>query len=690
MADRLPSSEKAGLTNNYQDIVSTPNSTPSTGATATNNNANFPVSATAATGAAGSVLGGGGGMGQTAAQVASDIGAIENVLGNVEQPSYHFKFWAGPDIGRSTGGFTGAAAAAVSSVNSSEVIIAETGVTGFNLVDVEIDSIVAPNFLTRNIGGQKFTFKISEPYGCTLPDKLMAANQALGNKNFLKCPYYISVDFLGYDPASGAPKKPTERVWVWRIMITKLSTELTHQGSMHRFEAIGYNELGNQDQFNLVDVPMNIDIANEQGKVGDIIQKYVQKLNENIEKRFNAKGGGTVPYKIVIKDEPYDGSIGAPVPSPFEHKVVPDDKFRHSSRNQEKMQLARGTDIGKIVDYLMSNSKTATEMINPAGDAEEINGETKPYTALHRVDCEVTIDGFDKKTRDYVRTFTFTVRGTTNVRAVGSATTENAALANGGAKMSYAISQLLLKKQYDYLFTGKNTEVINLDVNFNFMFNVAASMYDGHISNEMSSSGREFDEDHFVRQTQNTNFKERQDGQDLNTGGIGGMNMTPGGAYAEDLNFSPSVLPMSFVQDGKDPRYNVSPGMESANQRSRSVYAMILNQLYGTFDGNLQTIELEIRGDPYWLGLTNTESPSAKSTETVPNFINGEHMFLLKFFLPQGIDDEGKPILQLTDMYSGFYATTRVVSRFTNGKFTQMLYSTRIPAMSVTRLLGGR
>ena len=636
--------------------------------------------------------------GQTAAEVASDIGALENVLGNVEQPSYHFKFWVGPDIGR--GGSAGATtqsegliptSAINASVNATEVVIAETGVTGFNIIDVELDSIVAPNFLTRNVGGQKFNFKISEPYGCTMPDKIMAANKLLGNRNFMKCPYFISVDFLGYDPISGAPQRPTERVWVWRLMLTQLKTELTHTGSIHHFEAIGYNELGYQDQFDLIDVPMNIDIANETGKVGDIMRKLQDKINQNIEKRFDVKNGGKVPYKIVIKDEPYDASAGATVASPFEHKIIPDDKFKHSSRNQEKLQLSRGTDLGKIVDYLMSNSTTATQMINPANDAENINGETKPQTAIHRVDCEVSVDGYNSQTKDYIRTFTYTIRASVNVRAVGSAKTEEDALKNGGAKLNFVKSQLLLKKQYDYLFTGKNTEVINLDVNFNFMFNVAASMYDGHLSSEMASPGREFDEQHFVRQKENQNFIPRQDANDLNTQGVSGLNTLPGSiTYAEDLEFGPATLPMSFVQDGKDPRYNVSPGLESSNLRSRSVYAMILNQLYGTFDGNLQTIDMEIRGDPYWLGLTNTESPSTKSTETVPNFINGEHMFLLKFFIPQGIDEEGRPILRLTDMYSGFYATTRVVSKFVNGRFTQTLYSTRVPAMSVTQLLGGQ
>lgn len=661
---RLSSSQKVLLSNNYVDIAR-------------------PTSATGELSGAGAVT-----MGQTAAQVASDIGAAENPLSAIEQPSYHWKFYVTPDISRSGGSTEGNVSQSVilGSVNASQCIITETGVTTFNLFDMELDTITGPNFLSRNAGGQKFTFKISEPYGCTLPDKMYLAAKSVGVRNFMKCPYHLSVDFLGYDPVSGAPVRPIEKSWVWRIMITKLTTKFDETGSIHTFEAIGYNELGNQDQFSLVDVPMNVDIANETGKVGDILKKLQDKINENIAKRSNVKGGGTVPYKIVIKDEPYDASVGASVSSPFEHKIIRNEKFKDSSRNQEKMQISRGTDIAKIIDYLMGKSEDATKMINPANDAEKMDAAAKPQSAIHRVDCEVTNDNFDLKTNEYIRTITFTVRGTVNVRAVGSAKIESDAAANGGAdKLQYALSNLLLKKQYDYLFTGTNTEVINLDINFNFMFNVAASMYDGHIFSDMASGGREHDEVHFPRQTENTNFIPRDDGTV-----VGGMGFNPGTGYAEDLEFSNSLLPMSFMQDGKDPRYNIAPSVESTNLRSGSVYAMILNQLYGTFDGNLQNIELEIRGDPYWLGLTNTESPSSKSSEIVPNFINGEHMFLLKFFIPQGIDDEGQPILRLTDMYSGFYAVMRVVSKFNGGKFTQTLISTRIPVMSVTKLLGGQ
>lgn len=614
--------------------------------------------------------------GVTAAELAGNINAMPNPLGDVEQPSYHFKFYIEPDLQAATGG--------------SSVIIAETGRTGFNIKSVKIDAVVSPNFLTRNQTAQKFTITIAEPLGCALPDKMFLAAKSLGVRNFIKCPYRLSLDFLGYNPESGAPERPIDKVWVWSLMVTKLETTLTETGSVHTIEAINYNELGNQNQFNLIPVPIQIDVNEGQGTIREVMQGLEKQLNANIAKRHNVASGGRAPYRIVIEDRPYPASYGAKVGSPFDHKIVRDTKYKDSSRNQGKLQVSRGTDIGHIVDYLMSASETAVEIANPSQDVENTNGEQKPHSVTHMVDVEVTLDDYDDRTQEYVRTFKFVVRPHANVRVVVSSSMEDGAEANAQAKLAFAQSELLLRKQYDYLFTGTNTEVLDLDINLNFLFNVANNLYQGHVFQENASPGREFDEQTFPRQSENKNWVNEAGGNGMSFGGgsFFGPAM-PGARVAEDLTFEPIVLPMSFTQDGKDPRYQVQPSIESNNLRGRSIYGMILNQLYGSMDGNLMNINMLIRGDPYWLGVTNMESNDVKSSDTTPNFINGEHMFLLKFFLPQGFNEDGSPILNLTDLYSGFYAVMRVEHNFTDGQFTQNLNGVRIPAMNVSKLLSG-
>lgn len=620
-------------------------------------------------------------QGITANQVAkSTMTAVANPLGDVEQPSYHWKFYIGTETGEST---------------IPTVIIAETGLTSFNITDVEMEAIIAPNFQTKNIGATNFTIKIAEPMGMSLPDKMLASAVKAGVKNFMKCPYYVSVDFLGYDPVSGAPKRPVDKRWLWRIFITKLTTDLDSTGGRHTIEAVGYNEIANFDQFNMIKTPINIDFSKGQGTLGEVMDLVKKQINAGLEKSYNVKNGGKAPFTVDIQDKPYPN--GGKVGRPFDHKLIRDQKFLDSSRNQGITQISRGTDIGRLIDYLLSVSETATQMANPAESATENDGESKEFSTIHRVDTTVQNLEYDNVSQDYRRLITFYVRGHDNVRAANSAKGADDAAAQGKKKLSFVAGQNYLKKEYQYIFTGQNTEVVDFNINLNFNFAIATNLMQGHISTELASPGIQYSPKEFNKQTNNEGWTPYVAGKDpTNFDGTsiprdaGQLLGSLSAAYAEDAPLGGALLPMTFIQDGNDPKAHVNQAVEATNLRSRGVYAAILNQLYGDLNDNLGQVDLTIRGDPYWLGATNTESVDAPSTDENPNFSNGEHMFLLKFMLPQGMDEDGKPILMLTDMYSGFYATISISHKFNGGTFTQTLNGVRVPAMRVTELLGGK
>ncbi len=615
----------------------------------------------------------------------SDLGdASPNVLSSLAQPSYHFKFYVGADIGTDTG---------------VKYLIAETGFTGFNLTDVEITSSVTPNFQTKNLPGTDFTIKINEPLGMTLPDKIVAACVRAGVQNYFKAPYYLSVDFLGYDE-DGSVSRPIQKTWVWKLMLKNIQTDLDVTGGRHTITAIAYNDIGMFDQFNNIKMPIQIDIAEKEGKVGDVMKGLEEQINKGLEKSYGVARGGVVPFVVEIKDVAYKnaGSIG----TPFDHKIIRNQKYLDSSRNQEKMQISRGTDIGRIIDYIMSVSETATEMINPDASSTEVQGEKRPYSTMHRVDVTLENTQYNTKAQDYVRKVTFWIRGHETVRPVSSAKGTDEALANGKAKLGFVRSNNYLKKEYQYLFTGLNTEVVDFNVGLNFNFVVARSVQDGYITNENASPGIQYNQENFIKQNMNTGWTSEQDALiPLNACVLPAGSTVPSvtnagdilGSLNQDIDSIPmpsSYLPITFIQDGNDPRYHVNQAIEASNLRSRSVYAGVLNQLYGTMDSNLGNVDLTIRGDPYWLGVTNTESLETPTTDQSVNYTFGDQVFMLKFYLPQGMDEEGKPILTITDSYSGFYAANKVTHKFNSGTFTQILQGWRIPTMQITQLLGGK
>jgi hypothetical protein len=609
---------------------------------------------------------------------------VSNPLNAVEQPSYHWKLYLGSDIGTST---------------SPIVTIAETGKTSLNITNVEIDSTVAPNFKYKNMGATTFTLTISEPLNLSFTDKLLAASVYAGIKNFMKAPYFLQLDFLGYDPTTGAITKPTDEQWVWKILIQKIDSALNSSGSVHTVTAISFNDSGAYDEHAMIQFPFNINTIGTESTVGDVLTKLADATNATMKKSFDANKG-VVPFKIQIKDKPYDNPIN--VASPFKHKIIRDQKFLDSSRNQEAAQLAIGNDIGKIIDYLMSVSETATKMINPADSATEDNTESKEYSTLHRVECEVTYDSYDDTIQDYIKTITYWVIGQDSVRPIVSAKSADDALDAGKKKLKFLKSRNYIKKEYQYLFTGINTEVIDFDIKLQFDFKTATNVMKGLIYNEVASPGIQYAPAEYAINESNTNWPAIGSGtepiaktvvsavsnavasiyQSLSNAISGALDVD-----VDNLQLVSLVPPMSFRQVNDSPSINNS--VSSTNLRSRSIYGMMLNQLYGSYDANLGSVDLIIRGDPYWLGVTNTQSITEPSSDTRPNYLLGEHVFLLKFFLPQGIDDEGNPILTVTDTYSGFYAVQQVISKFEGGKFTQTLVANRMPTMQYTKLLSG-
>jgi len=625
--------------------------------------------------------------GETADQVAKGTVFEPNPLAKLEQPSYHIKFYLGDDLGLDI---------------NPRFVIAETGLTAFNITDFEIDAKVAPNHSVKNIMGTALTLTIIEPLGMSLPDKIIAAASRSTIQNFMQAPYYISVDFLGYDTDSGAVLKPLSKSWVWRVMITDLKTDLDVTGGKHTISFVAYNDVGTFDQFSNIRTTIQVDVSKKEGKIGDVMKGLEEQINNGLKKSYNVAGGGKVPFIIEIKDVPYKESNDG-VKRPFDHKIIRNQKHLDSSRNQEIVQISRGTDIGRLVDYLMSVSETATKMLNPASSGTETNGASKEFSTMHRVDVTLENINYDTKSQDYVRKITFWIRPHDSVRPLSSTSGTDAALAQGKAKYNFIRSNNYLKKEYQYIFTGENTEVLDFNISLNFNFAVAQSLGMGYLTTETASPGRQLEPLAFHKQANNAGWSKTSDADPplkacLVPPGSAGST-TQAGALLESLtNYNDidslgigrSYLPVAFVQDGNDPRYHVNQAVEGTNDRTRSVYGSILNQLYNTRDSNLGDLSIVVRGDPYWLGVTNTEDLETPTSNLGANYTFGDQSVLVKFMIPQGIDEEGNPKLVLTDSYSGFYSIDKVISKFSQGQFTQTLQGPRINTMMVSELLGGK
>ncbi len=93
---------------------------------------------------------------------------------------------------------------------------------------------------------------------------------------------------------------------------------------------------------------------------------------------------------------------------------------------------------------------------------------------------------------------------------------------------------------------------------------------------------------------------------------------------------------------------------------------------------DLVEIELNIIGDPYWLGMSNINKQYANiGTGIAAHYDSGSNLFYFKLLMPQEHDETGDTVISDSFTLSGLYGVREVISSYNNGGFTQHLYGYR-------------
>lgn len=174
-----------------------------------------------------------------------------------------------------------------------------------------------------------------------------------------------------------------------------------------------------------------------------------------------------------------------------------------------------------------------------------------------------------------------------------------------------------------------------------------------------------------------------------------------GSFFAEDeTNVIPDAAYKIRYRQAGDERASQAGGSGVLGHwhRGGSLTGALLNQLYEPIVTALVRIDLEIKGDPYWLGLSNMErravlndvvKPDEMYTN-LPNYSQGDNTFALTLRFPSTMDGEtGAPVFRTDDVFNGLYRLNRVQHTFTDGAYTQKLSATKLelamlPASTLT------
>lgn len=649
-----------------------------------------------------------------------------------------------------------------------KTVIAESGVTaGFNITELELKNTCGMQSATLNTSAYLFTMTVLEPFGISLLDKIRSAAATQPVVNHMRCPFFLEVWFNGYDE-DGNIIAPNEFYQLYRIGLSKMEVTMTEAGSRYTIEGYMDNELGNTNQ---ISIPPAM-IAVRADTVGSFFDQFGQKLTEN-QKTVSEQNFATIEYEFNVPPEIRSWTLRDSKVD--EQNNRSDDMDIKWSNGVLEVKINRGMAVENVINLVMSMSPEAEKWLKgntnggtaggSSGDLE--NAGLATWIMIH---SDVEIIGFDVYTRDYIRKVKYSLvpYKTITSGADKPTITRLEERSVQVEKLNYLSNKNSMKKLYEYIYTGQNTEVIKFDIRVDNLWGIALPMweatnnYDNYaqgykyspeaVANLKRKSG--YNKKKFISDLQGrlTELKstlvptgsatERQIDQnlaeqaaiqdeinrlelsqisavyfrnDLSPGALAAdsalLKRSPEAAetitrlstssqmarelrYAEDLKTLPAgpidPLPVVLRPDNRPMEQNANVGSDSnkaiADQSSYGIPGS--RGLIGTILGNMfsmsafMQIELEIRGDPYWMGQSNIRQNSIAESfgedRGDPNFASyllNDHMLILTFRSGENYNEETglMDFSTTSEFFNGAYSVWNVTNSFKNGSFTQIL-----------------
>jgi hypothetical protein len=513
----------------------------------------------------------------------------------------------------------------------------------------------------------KITFKVTEPYSMGL--FLIAMNEGAkdggsdqGYENFREGSYLLTIEFAGYtdDTKPHAPDPNLTRYIPIKFLDVKL--KVTGGGSTYECEVIPYNEIAFRDPIGNTRAPVAL--------AGTTVQELLSsgKNNESLVQFLKREAQTLIKDKESTEIDEYDiqfpKDFSEKIPSindiatskvfdlqstgnmtfPNQNDIYDPVKEAFLDRkvgtvDKKTFNFSKGEKIQEIITEVIMRSEYITKQLTKS--AVRLN--TKGMLNWFRIEAQVYDQKHSKKLNRQVRRTVY--------RVVPYEIHISKLLPPNAIPEGYATLKKTVNRIYDYLYTGKNTEIINIELDFNMGFFTKLSNDAGNKTGPNN--------DNQTPATNNNNLPEIL--EDAKSPVIG-RDDQPGIYYGiTDFKRSPS---------GSD-----TP--ETA--QIRNYREIFMNE------GDLVEIKMTILGDPYFLpssGMGNqigTPSGDNIMDDGSFNYQSGEVDIVLNFRTPIDLDPKtGLYKFKTTvDQFSGLFQIFEVESKFNQNKFTQTITAQR-------------
>lgn len=579
---------------------------------------------------------------------------------------------------------------------------------------------VAANERTGNSNAFKFEFDIYEPYsmGLLLQSMQVAAAKA-GYVNYLdNAPYVLKMDMMGWDELGKRSVNVTSKYFV--LKLTSMKFQVTESGSQYKVEGVPYNHQGFSDAINTTYNDLKL-VAGAKGTVEELLasgdKSLMKVLNDIEEKMLKEKLIGIKDeYVIQFPEKSSDFVPNSTIPNVGKATVNPnspsaamvikgtgvpaqtDFLTNEISRASLGFNSGSGGNIpfskhGDIVDektglvkrdnmtidpknraFQFGQGQTITAMINQiilssdyskrALDSKNlVNGFIKWW----RLDVQIELLKYDPLIGDFAKRIIY--------RVVPFLVHHTIFADPSVAPLGYPELQQKIVKQYNYIYTGQNVDILKFDININNLF------FTGTNPSKESESGQ-------------VGNPEQKGPAEPTVSGVEAGKASQPAAQAATLG---------RARPKRNPALLNKPVGGSGDKTTEQVIAESFHQaLVSGASADMVKVNLEILGDPYWLvdsGMGNYFSSKPEETSQITddgsmNYESGDVFVYLNFRTPVDVNEKtglydfakaGKD-----SVFSGIYRVIMCESNFRDGVWRQRLECIRMPGQAADYTVGGK
>ena len=563
----------------------------------------------------------------------------------------------------------------------------------YQLQEVTLNTTIGLNKVSKHSNLLTGSLTILEPYGVTFIDTLADASWDPIQKqyiNYTQQPYMLQLDFKGYDD-NGVPV-PDSEVALYRkrypIVFLNMKVGVTGKGAEYKitFAPQGHAALQNEHATTPADFTVTAGTVDEffNGKDG-LVDKYTKYWQQELNTaRYKYADSMAFDIDPAIKVSAIVNKNDAPIT--LASYKNPDSKTVTTDLVLDKLTwtIPKGTPIVDLIakvivqsawlieTQLKLNGKSESESDNQTDPTNLIKTTVKTlYQGISRDGGSdgksgVVVNAFDAVKQRRALSFTF---------CINQYTTYKGSNPHMNTMPDY---RPWVVKNYNYLYTGKNTDIIDLKIDFDTTYYTTINSYNKQVASKQSSAATGDQ----TKLAAGVEFP-------LTPGSLS-MAITP-------LRAVKTSTPMRVVHVNGD--INAAAGL-NGNRPDAATAMDVLKSTYSGPNGDMLNVKLNIVGDPIllkqddWLYTPSPSNSTAYNAQTSQldfankyghlRMDNAELIVYLTINTPIDIDTDYynsglvfPPANTMTSLFSGAYTILKIESKFIAGKFEQTLHLAR-------------